>query len=147
MAKHDNILVTGPYIAYQSVGTQFIGGKHTHNYTAPDAPQPTDQRIVEDIDFEELSSSAEPDKRKESYPFIVPAKLAELNLYSMEEFERMYREAAAKEAPDFAQFLKLYQKLGILDFGRCNKKQIFDILKAFFPDEIHYLYNNFIYYF
>lgn len=58
MAKHDNILVNGPYIAYQSVATQFVGGEHTHNYSAPDSVRPTDHRIVEDVDFEELSSSA-----------------------------------------------------------------------------------------
>lgn len=58
MAEHDNILVTGPYIAFQSVGTQFIGGKHTHNYPAPESPHATDHRIVEDIDFEEVPSSS-----------------------------------------------------------------------------------------
>ena len=58
MAEPDNILVTGPYIAYQSVGTQFIGGKHTHNYPAPDTPHSTDHRIIEDIDFEDLSCSS-----------------------------------------------------------------------------------------
>lgn len=57
MAEHDNILVTGPYIAFQSVGTQFIGGKHTHNYPAPETPHTTDHRIIEDVDFEDLSSS------------------------------------------------------------------------------------------
>lgn len=157
MTEHDNILVNGPFIAYQSVDTQFIGGKHTHNYPAPDTPHPTDHRIIEDIDFEDLSSSVNPEiivptAGKEShsgslYPFVVPAKLAELNLYSMAEFEKMYRAAAAKEAPDLAQFLKQYKQLGVLDFGRLNKKQIFETLQAFFPNEIHYLYNNFIYYF
>jgi hypothetical protein len=57
MAEHDNILVTGPYIAYQSVGTQFIGGKHTHNYPAPDTGSSTDRRIVEDIEFEDVSTT------------------------------------------------------------------------------------------
>ena len=58
MAEYDNILVTGPYIAYQSVGTQFIGGKHTHNYPAPETPHATDHRIVEDVDFEDVPSSS-----------------------------------------------------------------------------------------
>lgn len=149
MAEHDNILVTGPYIAYQSVGTQFIGGKHTHNYPAPESPYATDHRIVEDVDFEEVpSSSVSPESHSDSlYPFVVPAKLAELNLYSMIKFESMYREAASKEAPDFAKFLKQYNQLKVLDFGRLNKKQIFEILQAFFKDEIRYSYNNFIYYF
>jgi len=148
MAEHDSIFVNGPFIAYQSVGTQFIGGTHTHNYPAPDTTHSTDHRVIEDIDFEDLSSSVSPESHSGSlYPFVVPDKLAELNLYSMEEFESMYRAAAAKEAPDFVQFLKQYKQLGVLDFGRRNKKQIFETLQAFFPDEIHYLYNNFIYYF
>lgn len=148
MADHDNIFVNGPFIAYQSVDTQFIGGKHTHNYPAPETPHTTDHRIIEDIDFEDLSSSVNPESHSGSlYPFVVPAKLTELNLYSMAEFEKMYRAAAAKEAPDLAQFLKQYKQLGVLDFGRLNKKQIFETLQAFFPNEIHYLYNNFIYYF
>ena len=57
MTEYDNILVNGPFIAYQSVDTQFIGGKHTHNYPTPDTPHPTDHRIIEDVDFEDLSSS------------------------------------------------------------------------------------------
>ena len=88
-----------------------------------------------------------PVSRAAQYPFVVPAKLTELNLYTMSEFETMYRNAATAGAPVFAKFLKQYQKLGVLDFGRLNKKQIFDELKAFFPDEIQYLYNNFITYF
>lgn len=148
MAEHNNILVTGPYIAFQSVGTQFIGGKHTHNYPAPESPHATDHRIVDDIDFEEVpSSSPASDNRPELYPFVVPAKLTELNLYSMAEFEKMYREAAAKEAPYLAQFLKQYKQLEVLDFGRLNKKQIFETLQAFFKNEIRYSYNNFISYF
>lgn len=99
---------------------------------------------AEDVSF----SSVSPESNSGSlYPFVVPAILAELNLYSMVEFEKMYRAAAAKEAPDLAQFLKQYKQLGVLDFGRLNKKQIFETLQAFFPNEIHYLYNNFIYYF
>lgn len=58
MTEHDNILVNGPFIAYQSVDTQFIGGKHTHNYPAPETPHTTDHRIIEDVDFEEVSSSS-----------------------------------------------------------------------------------------
>ena len=148
MAEHDNILVTGPYIAFQSVGTQFIGGTHNHNYPAPESAQSADHRIIEDIDFEDLSSSVSPESNSGSlYPFVVPAKLAELKLYSMDDFEKMYREAAAGGAPALAKFLKRYRELGVLDFGRHNKKQIFEILRAFFPDEIDYGYNNFISYF
>ena len=59
MTEYDNILVNGPFIAYQSVDTQFIGGKHTHNYPAPETPHTTDHRIIEDVDFEEVSSSSD----------------------------------------------------------------------------------------
>ena len=73
--------------------------------------------------------------------------MTELNLYTMSEFEVMYRDAAKAGAPVFAKFLKQYQKLGVLDFGKLNKKEIFVKLTEFFPDEIQYLYNNFITYF
>ena len=144
--SNDRILVTGPYIAYQSVGTQFIGGKHSHQYNAPEPPQHAHERIVEDVAYEDLSPAASPEADS-LYPFVVPAKLAELKLYSMTEFEAMYREAASGGAPKLAQFLLQYKQLGVLDFGRRNKKEIFAVLKAFFPDEIHYLYNNFTTYF
>ena len=142
MDKSRNIYVAGNYIASQTIGTQILRADRVYT-NAPDKEQP---REVEDVTFEEVRGNA-PISRAAQYPFVVPAKLAELNLYTMPEFETMYRDAAKAGAPVFAKFLKQYQKLGILDFGALNKKQIFDELKAFFPAEIQYLYNNFITYF
>lgn len=142
MDKSRNIYVAGDYIASQTIGTQILRADRVYT-NAPDKEQPHE---VEDVTFEEVRGNA-PISRAAQYPFVVPAKLAELNLYTMPEFETMYRDAAKAGAPVFAKFLKQYQKLGILDFGALNKKQIFDELKAFFPAEIQYLYNNFITYF
>ena len=94
------------------------------------------------------SSSSAPDVRSENnYPFVVPSKLAELGTYTAEEFEAAYRQVAAQGAPKFAKFLKHYNGLGVLDFDDNDKKQIFEILKAFFPTEIKYGYTNFTIYF
>lgn len=147
MAQRNNIFVAGSFIAHQSVETQIIGGNHTHHYPAHETAQPRSQRVVEDIDFEDLSARESKANAHTPYPFVVPDKLVVLNLYSLAEFEAMYREAAGKEAPDLALFLKQYQKLHVLDFGRLNKKQIFEVLQRFFADEIRYKYNNFIAYF
>lgn len=93
------------------------------------------------------SSSGAKDFPENSYPFVVYSKLAELGTYTTEEFEAAYRQAAAQGAPKFAKFLKHYSGLGVLDFDGNDKKQIFEILKAFFNVEIKYGYTNFTIYF
>ena len=144
---HSNIFVAGNYIASQTIGTQIIGGSHSHHYSSPDTREtPYATRIAEDVEFEDLTPVETP-TQAEPYPFVVAEKLAELNLYTMSEFEQKYRETAANGAPVFAKFLKKYRELGVLDFGRLNKKQIFYLLRDFFKDEIGYDYNNFITYF
>ncbi len=142
MDKSRNIYVAGNYIASQTIGTQILHADRVYTNN-PDKEQPHE---VEDVAFEEVGAN-EPISRAAQYPFVVPAKLTELNLYTMSEFEVMYRDAAKAGAPVFAKFLKQYQKLGVLDFGKLNKKEIFVKLTEFFPDEIQYLYNNFITYF
>ena len=142
MDKSRNIYVAGNYIASQTIGTQILHADRVYT-NKTDKEQPHE---VEDVAFEEVGATV-PVSHAAQYPFVVPAKLTELNLYTMSEFEVMYRDAAKAGAPGFAKFLKQYQKLGVLDFGKLNKKEIFVKLTEFFPDEIQYLYNNFITYF
>ena len=80
------------------------------------------------------------------YPFVVPEKLAQLNLYSLSEFEGIYRKAVESDAKTLAKFLKKYADLKVLDFGNLDKKQIFETLKNRFP-QIEYGYRNFTQYF
>ena len=80
-------------------------------------------------------------------PFLVPDKLTELGLYSLEQFETMFREAAESDAKTLAAFLKKYRQMGVLDFKGMDKKQIFAELRACFPTMKRYSYSNFIYYF
>ena len=80
-------------------------------------------------------------------PFLDAKKLEELGTYSILEFEAKYRKAASGDAKTFAAFLKKYQELKVFDFGERDKKQVFECLKEFFPDEIKYGYPNFAYYF
>ena len=103
--------------------------------------------VVNKESISESSSGAKELSSMNSYPFVVYPKLAELGTYTAEEFEAAYRQAAAQGAPKFAKFLKHYSGLGIFDFEGNEKKQIFEILKAFFPSEIKYGYTNFTVYF
>ena len=80
-------------------------------------------------------------------PFLVPEKLTELGLYTPEQFESMFREAAESDAKTLALFLKKYRQMGVLDFKDKDKKQIFAELRACFPTMKKYSYSNFIYYF
>ena len=80
-------------------------------------------------------------------PFLVVPKLKELNLYSLEEFEGIYRKAVQGDAKTLASFLKKYRDLQVLDFKDKNKKQIFAELEDFFGDSIDYKYPNFAAYF
>jgi hypothetical protein len=80
-------------------------------------------------------------------PFLVTEKLTELGLYTPEQFENMFREAAESDAKTLAAFLKKYRQMGVLDFKGMDKKQIFAELRSCFPTMRHYSYSNFIYYF
>jgi hypothetical protein len=80
-------------------------------------------------------------------PFVVTEKLTDLGLYSLEQFEIMYREAAESDAKTLATFLKKYRQMGVLDFKGMDKKQIFAKLQESFPTMRRYSYSNFIYYF
>ena len=84
---------------------------------------------------------------KQTMPFIVSEKLEELGLYTLEEFQCLYREAVGGNAKTLASFLKKYRELKVLDFDGKNKKQIFNKLQECFPDQIKYDYNNFISYY
>ena len=132
------INVQGDYIAEQN--------NNIHDctiYASGITPQSSSQQT------EEVASAEKGDKDTpgNAYPFIVYSKLAELGTYTVEEFEAAYRKAAKQGAPKLAKFLKHYNGLGVLDFDDNDKKQIFEILKAFFPSEIKYGYTNFTIYF
>ena len=80
-------------------------------------------------------------------PFLVTEKLTEIGLYTPEQFENMFREAAESDAKTLAAFLKKYRQMGVLDFKGMDKKQIFAKLQEYFPTMRRYSYSNFIYYF
>ncbi len=110
--------------------------------------------VSKDADVAELirafmgeSKTQNPPKQNTIFPFIVSEKLEELGLYTLEEFQCMYREAVGGNAKTLATFLKKYRELKVLDFEGKNKKQIFTKLQDCFPDQISYDYNNFISYF
>jgi hypothetical protein len=94
---------------------------------------------IEPVQAEEVTPS--------NLPFLVVSKLQDLNLYSLQEFEGIYRKAVEGDAKTLASFLKKYRDLQVLDFKDKNKKQIFAEIEDFFGDSITYKYPNFAAYF
>lgn len=82
-----------------------------------------------------------------SLPFFVPEKLQALELYTIEQFEQMYRKAVESDAHTLADFLHKYEKLGIFDFRGYEKNDVFETLRNYFPTMKVYKYNNFVTYF
>lgn len=88
--------------------------------------------------------SAPEEKTVESYcEYINREKLAEQDIYTLDEFEKMFAKATKGEAPELAAFLHKYEKLGILDFKEHGKKKIYETLRAHFKEMREYSYTNF----
>ena len=100
---------------------------------------------AEDIVSVEEVNTASPQQTE--LPFFVPDKLKELGTYTAEEFEEKYREAVKAGAPQLAKFLKFYKKLEVLKMDGYNKRATYDILKAFFGDDLAFGYPNFTAYY
>ena len=84
---------------------------------------------------------------KEYCIYICREKLQEQGIYTLDEFELMTGNASKGTATDFAAFLKRYQAQGILNFMGHSKRQIFDNLRAHYPEMRAYEYPNFAAYF
>ena len=84
---------------------------------------------------------------KTPLPFFVPAGLTELKTYSEAEFETLYHDAVKSGAPKLAEFIKHYRDLKVLDTKGLNKKATYDVLKAYFGDEMDFGYPNFTAYY
>ncbi len=104
--------------------------------TAPEAPQP-----------EPVPQEDTPAPTTSTLPFFVPEKLEALGTYSVMEFESLYHEAVKGGAPKLAKFLKHYRELNVFDTKDLNKKETFEVLKAYFGDELDFGYPNFAAYY
>ena len=80
---------------------------------------------------------------KEYCIYICREKLLEQGIYTLDEFEQMLANAAKEPAMQFAKFLVRYRQQGLLNFMEHTKKQIFDNLRAHFPEMRDYDYPNF----
>ena len=97
---------------------------------------------------EDIPSSPASDNRpKEDIPFFVPEKLAELGTYSVEQFKTMFHDAVKSGAPKLATFIKHYRELEVFNTQDLNKKETFEVLKAYFGDELDFGYPNFAAYY
>ena len=80
-------------------------------------------------------------------PYLVPEKIAEMGICTMEQAEAELMAESEKDAKHFAAYLRKKEKAGIIYFHGDNKKQILASLQAHFPNMKRYTYNNFIAYF
>ena len=64
-------------------------------------------------------------------------------VYTLEEFEKKLRQACESPASVLADFLRMYQKIGYLDFHKESKKSILKHLQECFPTMRRYGYTNF----
>ncbi len=103
--------------------------------------------VMRAIDAEDITPTEAEEVTPSDLPFLVVSKLQDLNLYSLQEFEGMYRKAVEGDAKTLASFLKKFRDLQVLDVKGKNKKQIFAELKDFFGDRIDYNYPNFAAYY
>lgn len=128
-----------------AIGTQIINKNYYYSTPAPqaeDAHAEQSKPEPEDIQAEDVTQ-----QEQNNLPFLVPKKLEELNLYTLEQFADMYRKAAESDAKTFAMFLKKYRDLKVLDFQGYNKKEIFAAMRNFFPTMRQYSYDNFVAYY
>lgn len=82
-------------------------------------------------------------QRREYCLYICPEKLKEQGIYTIDEFESMMANASKEPAIQFAKFLDRFRKQGILNFMGHTKRQIFDNLRAHYPEMRDYSYPNF----
>ncbi len=109
--SNDRSLVTGPYIAFQSVGTQFIGGRHTHQYHNPEQPQHADERIVEDVEYKEQSPEAKPEAESD-FPYLTKKCFDENRVATVEAEIQAARKGTAE---DMWRTLWTNENLGYLE--------------------------------
>ena len=137
--KYQQMNIGTQYKQENNHGTIYNGPVTINQYAAP---QEKPQQVEDIIPVQEVKT-----EQKQTLPFLVPAKLQELGVYTLEEFENKYREAVEGGANVLAPFLKKYRELQVLDMGRRNKKETFEELKAFFGDQMRFGYTNFVAYF
>ena len=128
---HGNYYAGDHIDIHDNTSVNFYQGEHTKETS-------THETCVEDV---------VPIVEQAPCPFLVTEKLTELGLYTPEQFENMFREAAESDAKTLAAFLKKYRQMGVLDFKGMDKKQIFAKLQESFPTMRQYSYRNFIEYF
>ena len=138
--KYQQINIGTQYKQENNHGTIYNGPVTINQYAAP---QEKRQQTEDITPVQEV----EPAKEESLLPFFIPEKLAALGTYSLDEFDAMYHEAVKGGAPKLAKFLKHYKELEVFETKGLNKKETFDVLKAYFGDELDFGYPNFAAYY
>jgi hypothetical protein len=125
-----NMISNQIYVPYGSVTV------NNYYYGTPEVSRPNFIQDIEPIQKEKTKS-------KNYCIYICREKLQEQGIYTLDEFEQMMSNASKGNAPDFAAFLKRYKSQGVLNFMGHSKRQIFDNLRAHYPEMRAYEYPNF----
>ena len=114
----------------------------------------TDRMCCAQTDFAVLGSQVA-ELSKQLYAPVVQAQMGEVcryididalnkgGIYSLEDFDRMLRQACESTAKELGAFLRQYKKIGYLDFHKETKKKILEHLRACYPTMRRYKYTNF----
>lgn len=114
----------------------------------------TDEIFCAQTDFASLDTRVA-ELSKQLYAPVVQAQMGEVcryididalnkgGIYSLEDFDRMLRQACESEAKVLGAFLRKYEKIGYLDFHKETKKKILEHLRACYPTMRRYKYTNF----
>ena len=142
------IHVAGNYIAEMTINNDIHDNHNCPIYAVPHVPNSSSVSPESNSG----SSSPAPDNRQEKTPrnfcpYLVPEKIAEMGIVTLEQAEAELAAESEKDARHFASYLRKKEKAGILYFHGDNKKQIHLTLQAHFPQMRRYSYNNFIAFF
>ena len=114
----------------------------------------TDEVFCTQTDFAVMDAQMT-ELRKQIYEPVILAQVGELcryidldalnkgGVYSLEDFDRMLRQACEGTAKELGTFLRKYEKIGYLDFHGESKKSIFTHLRVCYPTMRRYKYTNF----
>ena len=114
----------------------------------------TDEIFSAQTDFASLGTQVA-ELSKQLYAPVVHAQMGEIcryididalnkvGTYSLEDFDKMLRQACESTAKELGAFLRKYKKIGYLDFHQETKKKILEHLQACYPTMRPYKYKNF----
>lgn len=114
-----------------------LGGKHYHSYS-DEKQYFAAQNKAEDVDFEEVPPYC-------SYLDI--EGITKTGIWKVEQVQKKLEDKSQRDAKEFVEFLRDYEKKNYFNFLGHNKRQVFHTLRAELPMMRKYSESNFYSYF